>query len=127
MKQKLEMGARILLGLIYVIFGLNFFFQFIPMPPPPENMGALMGALMSTGYMMYLVKMIEIVCGALLIANLFVPLSMILLAPITINIFLIHLMMAPAGLGLAIPMVVLTAIVAWARWSQFQPVLKMKN
>ena len=115
MKQKIEMGARILLGLIYVVFGLNFFFQFIPMPPPPEAMGAFFGALMSTGYMMYVVKAIEIVCGVLLIANLFVPLSMILLAPITINIFLAHIFLAPAGLPMAIGMVVLSALVAWAR------------
>lgn len=125
MKQKVDLGARILLGLIYVVFGLNFFFQFLPMPPPPEKMMTIMGGFMATGYLLTLVKVIEVTCGALLLAGKFVPLSMILLAPISVNIFLIHAFVAPEGLPIAIVIVALSGAIAWARFDQFKPILKM--
>lgn len=127
LKQKIDLGARILLGLIYVVFGLNFFFQFIPIPPPPEKMATIMGGFMATGYLLLVVKIIEISCGALLLAGKFIPLAMILLAPITINIFLIHAFAAPEGLPIALVLVVLSALIAWARFDHFKPVLKMNT
>ncbi len=126
MKSKIDMGARIVLGLIFLIFGLNGFFNFIPMPPPPENMMKLVGAFMETGYMMKLIKSCEVICGILLLANMFVPLAMLILAPICVNIFLLHAFMAPDGLPMAIAIWVLGCAIAWARWDKFSPLLKMK-
>ncbi len=125
MKQKIELGARILLGLIYVVFGLNFFFQFLPMPPPPEKMMTIMGGFMATGYLLTLVKILEVGCGLLLLAGKFVPLAMILLAPITVNILLIHAFAAPEGLPIAAALVTFSLLIAWARFDQFKPILKV--
>ncbi len=126
MKSKVDMGARIILGLIFFVFGLNGFFNFIPMPPPPENMMKFVMALMDTGYFMKLLKVTEVVCGALLLANIYVPLSLIILAPIAVNIFMLHAFMAPDGLPMAIGILVLGGLLAWNRSDKFKEILKMK-
>ncbi len=63
MKSKVGLGLRIILGLIYFVFGLNGFLQFIPMPPLPEGPMALMGAMMASGYLLPSIKITEIVGG----------------------------------------------------------------
>ncbi len=120
------MGARVILGLIFLIFGLNGFFNFIPMPHPPENMMKFMMGMMETGYFMPLLKSSEVICGLLLLANIFVPLALLILAPICLNIFLVHAFMAPDGLPLAIAILILGCTIAWARFEKFSTVLKMK-
>ncbi len=89
--------ARYTLGVALVVFGLNGFLNFIPMPPPPAAGGKFLGALVGTGYLMMLVKIIEIVVGVALLANRFVPLALIVLAPISVNIVLYHAVFDPAG------------------------------
>lgn len=126
MKSKVDMGARILLGLIMVVFGLNFFLQFIPMPAPSEEMGKVFGGFMATGYLLQLVKVIEIVTGALLIANLFVPLSIVLLGPIVVNILGIHIFVDKSGLPMAIALVALFTAIIWARWDKLSWLFKAK-
>jgi putative oxidoreductase len=126
MKTKVDLGARIVLGLIMLIFGLNGFFNFLPMPPPPEHMMKFVMALMETGYFMQFVKACEVICGILLLANVFVPLSLLILAPIAINIFLLHVFMAPEGLPIALIVLALGGAIAWARFDKFSGLLKMK-
>jgi len=120
---KAVLVARILLGLIFLVFGLNFFFEFFELPQPSEAGGAFLGALGATGYFFYLLKVIEILCGALLLAGRFVPLALVLLAPIVVNIFLYHLFLDPAGLPLAILILVLELFLAWAYWPAYAGVL----
>ena len=127
MKSKVDMGARIILGLLFFVFGLNGFFNFIPMPsPPPEKMMKFATALMETGFFMQFVKGCEVICGVLLLANVFVPLSLLILAPICINIFLVHAFLAPEGTPMAIGILILGSAIAWARFDKFAPLLKMK-
>jgi putative oxidoreductase len=106
---KLKLPLRLFLGAIYLIFGLNFFFQFIPMPPPPEKLLTFIMALVGSGYLMLLVKVLEIVFGALLLGGLFVPLGLIVLAPISLNIFLVHLLLDGVGPGLFMALAMLIA------------------
>ena len=103
MKKKLPVIARILLGLIFFVFGgmglLNL------MPPPkdiPPDMATFMQGIMASGYFFPLLKGTEVICGALLLIGAFVPLALIVLAPIILNIFLVHVFMAPDGLPLAL-------------------------
>lgn len=121
----LSVGSRILLGLIFFVFGLNGFFNFLPQPPLPEAGLKFIMALVETGYMMKLVKTIEVIAGLLLLANIFVPLSLLLLAPIVVNIFLFHAILAPA-LGLPLFILILGIIVAWDRRKAFSGVLSIK-
>jgi len=94
--------ARILLGLIFFVFGLNAFFNFLPTPPMPDKAAAFVGGLMSSGYFFPFLKVTEILCGLLLLVGAFVPLALVVLAPIELNILLFHGFLASSGLPLAI-------------------------
>jgi len=104
--------ARLLLGLVFLIFGLNGFLQFIHMPPPPGLGGQFFGLLFASHYYVVIFAL-QIIAGLLLLLNRFVPLALAVLAPILVNIFFFHLLMAPAGLPLAIVVIVLWIIVAF--------------
>lgn len=123
MKAKLVLGARVLLGLIFFVFGLNFFFHFIPQPPPPGPAGAFAGAMFATGYLFVVLKVLEIVSGALLLVGRFVPLVLAVLAPIVVNIVLFHAFLAPAGLPLAIVVLALELFLAWSYRGVYRPML----
>src|SRR3954470_2058230 len=88
--------SRLLLGLMFLVFGLNGFLNFIPMPPPTGVAAQYFGALFVSHYLLA-VFALEIVAGALLLANRFVPLALTILAPILVNIVLFHASMAPDG------------------------------
>ena len=93
--------ARLLLGIIFLVFGLNIFFHFIPMGPMPTGaMGQFAGALFSSHYI-YVVGVFQVVPAILLLINRYVPLGLTLLAPVIVNIDLTHIFMAPSGLPMA--------------------------
>jgi uncharacterized membrane protein YphA (DoxX/SURF4 family) len=105
--------ARILLGSIFVVFGLNGFLHFLPQPPVPEAAGAFFGALAATGYMLPLVFGAQLVGGGLVLAGM-VPLGVAILAPVIVNIVFFHLFLAPAGMGPAAVVTVLALFLTWA-------------
>ncbi len=102
--------ARILLGLLFLTFGLNGLFHFIPMPPPTGLAGQYIGALFVSHYLLP-IFLLQIIGGALLLANRFVPFALLLLGPVLVNILLFHFLMAPEGLPLALLTTVLWSIV----------------
>ena len=110
---KVPTAARLLLGLIFAVFGLNGFLHFIPTPPPSGPAGAFGMAMFATGYLFQLVKGTEVVVAALLLSNRFVPLALALLAPVVVNIVAFHAFLAPSGLPL--PLVILVLEVYLAR------------
>jgi len=120
---KASLIARILLGAIFFIFGLNGFLNFIPMPPMPEQAGAFMGGLAASGYFFPFLKATEVVCGLLLLIGAFVPLSLVVLAPIIIQIVLFHAFLAPDGLALPIVIVLLEAFLAFFS-PTYSPIVK---
>ena len=128
MKQRLALGSRVLLGLIYVVFGFNGFFQFLPMPPMPEAAGAFLGGLAGSGYFFPFLKVTEIAGGALLLSNRFPALGLVVLAPVTLNIFLFHVFLAPGVEGLFLPvlMMVMTGLLACAYHNAYASVLKCR-
>src|SRR5262245_52520723 len=93
---KLPTVARVLLGGIFVVFGLNGFLHFLPQPPAPPRAMAFGGALAATGYFFPLLKGTETAAGALLLLG-FVPIALTLLAPIIVNIVAFHLFLAPGN------------------------------
>lgn len=121
--------VRTVLGLIYFVFGLNFFLHFIPMPPPPATPGAaesFTGGLFQAGYFFPMLKGIEVLLGGFLLLNFFTPLSLVILAPISINILLFHLFLAPAGIGMSVLIVLLHIFLFWAYRKSFRTVLDPK-
>ena len=103
--------ARILLGLVFFVFGLNKFYPFIPPGPLPSGVaGEFMGALMSTKYIM-IVGAFETVGGLLLLINRYVPLALCLLAPVIVNVLIVGLLMTRQALGPGLVVAVLWVIV----------------
>jgi putative oxidoreductase len=102
--------SRYLLGLIFTVFGLNGFLHFIPMPPPSGVAGQYMGALFASHYLVP-VFAVQLIGGALLLTNRYVPVALTLLGPVIVNILLFHALMAPEGLPLAIVVAVLWGVV----------------
>jgi uncharacterized membrane protein YphA (DoxX/SURF4 family) len=119
-------GARVLLGLIFLVFGLHgfFHFSFIPMPEMSEAGGAFMGALMGTGYFMMVVKAVEVTAGLMILTGRFLPLGLILLAPVSVNILLFHIFLDPAGMGMAIFIVAMQLFLAWSYRDSYSGVLQ---
>ena len=119
-------GARVLLGLIFVVFGLHGFFQFsfIPAPEMNEAAGSLMGALVGTGYFMVVVKLVELTSGLMILTGRFLPLGLILLAPVSVSILLFHGFLDPAGLGMPIFIIVMQLFLAWTYRDSFSGVLQ---
>jgi uncharacterized membrane protein YphA (DoxX/SURF4 family) len=106
----LTLIARVLLGLVFLIFGLNKFHTFIPAPMPTGLAGQFVGALFVSHYLL-VVASIEVVSAVLLLADRYVPLALTLLGPVIINIFLFHSFLEPSGLPMALVIVVLWFIV----------------
>jgi uncharacterized membrane protein YphA (DoxX/SURF4 family) len=96
LSSRLPTVARVLLGLVFVVFGLNGFLHFLPQPPPPARALGFVGGLAASGYFFPLLKTTEVVAGALLLAG-FVPIALTLLAPIVINIVAFHAFLAPGN------------------------------
>jgi uncharacterized membrane protein YphA (DoxX/SURF4 family) len=113
-----SMIARVLLGLIFLTFGLNGFLNFIHMPPPTGLAGQYFGVLFASHYLVP-VFLLQVIGGALLLANRFVPLALALLAPVLVNILLFHCLMAPEGLPLAIITTLLWAVVFASKRAAF--------
>jgi putative oxidoreductase len=110
---KLPIAARVVLGAVFLVFGLNGFFHFLPQPPAPPRAMAFAGALAASGYFFPLLKATEVVAGALLLLG-FVPIALILLAPIVVNIVAFHVFLAPgnyAVVGLVLAAGIYLAIV----------------
>lgn len=128
---KIQCGARILLGLIYAVFGamgLAMFLGFLQMPQPtmPEAAGAFMKGMMGTGYFFPLLKSTEVVGGLLLLTGLAAPFALVVLAPITLHIFLFHAYLTPGLESLALPaaMVVLHIIAMMGYAKAYTPLFR---
>src|SRR5579864_2927220 len=102
--------ARYLSGVIFLVFGLNGFLHFIPLPPPSGVAGQFMGALFVSHYLT-LIFTLQVIGGVLLLANRYVPLALAILAPVIVNILSFHPLLAPSGLPLALFVAVLWAVI----------------
>jgi len=122
MSQKLPLVARLLLGLVFTVCGLNFFFNFLPTPAHGAEAGAFLGALVG-GKLLTVAKVIEVVTGVALLAGRFVPLALTLLAPVVVAIVLFHAVFDPGGLVMPLVLAALNAYLGWAYRGAFAPML----
>lgn len=121
---KAALVSRILMGLGFVVFGLNGFFQFLPQPPLPEGSMKFLGGLMAAPYFFPLLKGTEVLMGLLLLANRFVPFALVVLSPIVIHIFLFHAFLAPDGMIVPILFVAMQILIAYDRREAFAGLFK---
>jgi putative oxidoreductase len=117
--------SRFLLGLIFLVFGLNGFLHFIPMPPPNGVAGQFLGAMFVSKYLL-VVSGLQVISGALLLINHYVPLALTILGPIIVNILLFHGLMNPAGIGLAAFVTILWAVVFASVRSAFDGIFQAR-
>lgn len=118
---------RILIGAIFFVFGLNTFLHFIPMSATPSpRVLPFVNGLMSTGYFFPFLKLTEITCGLLLLVNRFVPLALVILAPIVLNIAAVHFVLDPSGAPLAAFLLIGLAYLGWEYRPYFRGVLTAK-
>ncbi len=119
--------VRILVGLVFTVFGLNGFLQFLPQMPMPQPAMTFLGGLAASGYMLPLLFATQVVAGVLLLLGLFVPLALALLAPVIVNIFLFHVFLVPGGLPLALVVVIFELFLVWMNRAAFAPMLRPRT
>lgn len=118
----LPVAARVVLGLVFFVFGLNGFLHFLPQPPMPAAVIPFMSGLASTGYFFPLLKATEVTAGVLLLANRYVPLALTLLAPIIVNISAFHVFLHPNPIMVGF-LLVAEVYLAWSYRDAFRGVL----
>lgn len=115
--------ARILLGLAFTVFGLNFFLNFIPQPPPPPGVAGDFVKVFAASHFLYAVGAMQLLSGLLLLIGRFVPLGLTILAAMLYNIWAFHLLMDPKGIGPGLIATLLWAIVFWSYRERFAGIL----
>lgn len=125
--KKAILGARLVFGLIFTVFGLNGFLNFMPAPPLPEPALNFIMALAGTGYLMVLVKGIEVLVGLAMLTNTLVPFALVLIAPVVVNIFLFHIVLAPAGAAIAVLVFALNAFLLYGYRGHYRRVFEIKG
>jgi uncharacterized membrane protein YphA (DoxX/SURF4 family) len=118
------LAARLLLGVVFAVFGLNKLLPFLPEPAMTGAPAQFFGALFATGYMIPLLAMTEIVGGLLLLSGRYVPLGLTLLAPVVVNIICFHLFLVHGGLPVPLTVLALEIYLAWSNRAAFAPMLR---
>jgi putative oxidoreductase len=119
--------VRLLLGLVFVVFGLNGFLNFLNMGPVPTGLaGQFIGALFLSHYY-WAIAALQILGGALLLVNRFVPLALVLLGPVIVNILLYHVFLNPAGIRMAIIVTILWFIVFYSNRQRFSGIFVQRT
>jgi putative oxidoreductase len=123
---KAKLIIRILFGLMLVIFGLNKFLQFMPMPPMPEAAGEFIGALVKSGYLLVIVASVEVITGVLLLANKYQSLALVVVFPVILNAFLFHLFLDLPGIGGAAFAIIMNIFLLFANKESYNSLFKIK-
>ena len=116
--------ARVLLGLVFVVFGSNAFLHFIPMPPIPQTLaGDFTRVFISSGWAS-VIGALQLIGGLLLLIGRFVPLALTILGAIIVNILIFHTLMAPEGFPPALVFTALELFLVWRYREAFIPLFK---
>jgi len=116
--------ARFLLGLVFLVFGLNAFLHFIPMKEMPQGLaGDFLKVFAGSGYI-YVIGGVQVFCGLLLVVGRFVPLALTILAGMIFNIWVFHTLLAPQGFQPAIVVSILELFLLWSYRTAFAGILR---
>ncbi|WP_320814904.1 DoxX family protein [Flavobacterium sp.] len=111
---------RVLLGALLLFASLSFFFHLVPEPEATGNMKIFNDGLAASGYLMVLVKIVELICGLSFVTGKFMKLSPILLMPISINILLVHVFMMPEGIPIALFVLLGNLFLIYRNWDSYK-------
>ena len=118
--------CRYLLGLMFLVFGLNGFLHFIPQPPPASPLAIQFMTAMAMSHYFVLVFLVQVLGGVLLLANRYIPLALTVLAPVIVNILNFHVLMNPSGIGPGLLATVLWIVVFVSVRTAFRGILQAK-
>ena len=116
--------ARVLLGLMFVVFGSNIFLHFIPIPPQKPSLATDFSKALMESHYMYVVGLLQVMGGLLLLIGRYVPLGLTLLGPVIVNILLFHIFLEPSGLPMALIVAVLALFLLWRHRANFAGLVK---
>ncbi|MBK8148071.1 MAG: DoxX family protein [Acidobacteria bacterium] len=119
-------AVRVLLGLLLLFASVAFFANLVPPPELSGNAKAFFEGLAASRYIVPVVKVFEFLCGIAFLSGRFVPLAVVVFFPIAVNILLVHLLVMPDGLPVAIGVFVAEAFLVFANWRSFESLLKAK-
>ena len=118
--------ARILLGLIFTIFGLNAIHPFMPMQMPPGDAGTLIGIMFAHGWF-YFIGLLYVIAGVLLLIGRYVGIALTILGPIIVVILLFHITLLPQGIGMALFTAALEIFLIYAYRNHFGDIFSAKH
>jgi uncharacterized membrane protein YphA (DoxX/SURF4 family) len=124
MKSTFTTIMRVVLGLGLLFFSLNKFFDFVELFKMPVAAANFMESLEATGYVFYVVAILEIIIGVLLLLNKWVPFALILLAPLSFNILLFHLFLDVSDILVALVMFIINSILIYKYWRAYRPLFQ---
>jgi putative oxidoreductase len=114
--------SRVLLGFLYLVFGLDYFLHFIPYQPPlhPGNAGIFKAGLMAAGYFYPMQKTIQVLGGLSLLINRYAPVSAVVLFPISLKVLLFHTLLAPEGWLMGVLLIVPNLLLGIGWWKYYR-------
>jgi len=118
--------VRVLMGLMFLFASVVYFFDLMPQPEVTGKMKVFNEGLAASGYIMTLIKVLELICSLFLISGFFIPLVTVVIFPITLNIFMVHTLLAPQGLPIAIFMLAGNLFLAYYYRKSYEPMLVAK-
>lgn len=125
MKSTFTTLLRVILAIALLFFGANKLFEFIPLYKLPNQATSFMESLQSSGYVIYVVAILEIVIGLMLLFKKWVPFALILLAPISLNILLFHLFLDVSDVWVAIIIVSFNVVLIYKYWKAYRPLFQV--
>ena len=124
MKINVPKIGRYILGVVLVFFGSNSLFPFFTPPPSPEKAQAFWAGLAPTGYFIPFLGLVLVVVGLMLLFNKWVPLALVILAPISVQILLFHLFLDPGTILLGLIVVLLNLYLGVKNFKAYKPMFK---
>lgn len=118
--------GRVLMGLMFLFASITFLFKLFTPPPMEGPMKVFMDGMEASGYILYTVKVIELLCGLAFVTGFFVPLAVVVIFPIIVNIMGVHIFIEPQGLPIAIALLVINLFLAWYYRDRYKPMLQVK-
>lgn len=124
MNSRFTVILRFLLGIALLLFGINKFLSFIPMFEMPDAAANFMESLKASGYAFYTIAIFEIGIGTLLILKKWVPLALVLLAPLSVNILLFHIFLDVSDIAVALVIFGINLILIYKYWKAYRPLFQ---
>ena len=127
MKHRIYTVIRYLFGAAMTFFGISNLFQLLPQHQFPEEAGRLMLPFTQSGYILQAVGLTQLLLGTALLLNRFIPLALLLFAPVAVNVLLFHLFLDLPGILMVVPVIGITIFLFTYHKSHFSSLLKANN